>query len=89
MHNRILLENTTAICYINHIGGTHSQICNVTKVIWLWCKDKGIWLSAVHIPGHENYTADYKSRHFQDNEEWSLNLSAFLSLTREFFLTRD
>ena len=72
------------------MGGTHSQICNdVTKLIWSWCKDKGIWLSAAHIPGHENYIADYKSRHFQDNKEWSLNFSVFLSLTQLFLFSRD
>ena len=86
LHIRILLDNTTAISYINHMDGTHSQICNdVTNLIWSWCKDKGIWLSAAHIPGHENYIADYKSRHFQDNKELSLNFSAFLSLTRLFY----
>ena len=86
LHIRILLDNTTAISYINHMGGTHSQICNdVTSLIWSWCKDKGIWLSAAHIPGHENFIADYKSRHFQDNKEWSLNFSAFLSLTQLFY----
>ena len=69
------------------MGGTHSEICNdVTKLIWSWCQDKGIWLSAAHIPGHENCIADYKSRHFQDNKDWSLRFCAFLSLTQEFHL---
>ena len=86
LHIHILLDNTTAISYNNHMGGTHSQICNdVTNLIWSWCKDKGIWLSAAHTPGHENFIADYKSRHFQDNKEWSLNFSAFLSLTQLFY----
>ena len=86
LHIRILLDNTTAISNIKSLGGTHSQICNdVTKLIWSWCKDKGIWLSAAHIPGHEYYIADYKSRHFQDNKERALNLSDFSSLPRRFY----
>ena len=45
VHIRILCDNTTAMSYINHMGGTHSQICNdVTNLIWSWCKGKGIWL---------------------------------------------
>ena len=81
LHIHILLDNTTAVSYNNH-----SQICNdVTNLIWSWCKDKGIWLSAAHTPGHENFIADYKSRYFQDNKEWSLNFSAFLSLTQLFY----
>ena len=28
LHIRILLDNTIAISYFNHMGGTHSQICN-------------------------------------------------------------
>ena len=35
IHVRLLLDNTTAICYINNMGGSHSEICNnVTKEIW-------------------------------------------------------
>ena len=70
---RLLLDNTTAICYINNMGGSHSEICNnVTKQIWFWCIDRNIWLSAVHIPGKKNCFADFKSSNFQDNKEWSL-----------------
>ena len=32
IHVRFLLDNTTAICYINNMGGSHSEICsNVRK----------------------------------------------------------
>ena len=62
-----MIDNTTAICYINNMGGTHSPECNsVTKELWLWCIKRNIWLSAAHIPGIYNVIADHKSRHFKD-----------------------
>ena len=78
------------ISCIENLGGTHSQICiDVTKLIWSWCKDKGIWLSGAHIPGHKYYIADYNQCIFRITKSaWSLNLSAFLSLTRQFVIQR-
>ena len=67
------------------MGGTHSRPLNLlAKQIWGWAIDKGIWLSAAHIPGKENMLADYKSRNFQDNLEWTLNPLDFRQITDTF-----
>ena len=86
-HIQLMLDNTTAISYLKRMGGTHSPHINkVAKDIWLWARERGIWLSAAHVPGRENRIADYKSRHFKDNIEWTLNAEVFQSITGTYFL---
>ena len=52
------------------MGGLVSNSCNhLTKEIWTYCTDQKIWLSAVHIPGKDNNTADYMSRLLNENTE--------------------
>ena len=51
MHIRLMLDSTSAICYINKMGGgggggTHSKACNSVAIdIWNWAIERGIWLS--------------------------------------------
>ena len=67
------------------MGGTHSSLLTfLARCIWLWCKERDIWLSAFHIPGSENGTADFQSRNFNDNTEWTLNKRVFDSLCDHF-----
>ena len=43
--------------------GIVSDLCNhLSKTIWYYCINRKVWLSAVHIPGKDNETADYMSR---------------------------
>ena len=58
IHIMMEIDNTTAVSYINNMGGT-KKLCNdITREIWEWCFQKEIWLSARHLPGHQNTTAD-------------------------------
>ncbi|CAB4004433.1 Hypothetical predicted protein, partial [Paramuricea clavata] len=76
-----MCDNTTAVNVINHMGTSHSDICNnMAKQIWEWCIDKNIWLTVAHIPGKQNLVADYESRRHQRESEWMLN-KALLSDT--------
>ena len=78
VHVKLLIDNTTAIAYINHMGGTKSHNCNeLGKEIWEWCVERKIWLTAFHIPGVYNVVADKRSREFQDQTEWKLNGTVF------------
>lgn len=82
-HVKINIDNTTAIAYINHMGGTKSPECNkVAHEIWDWCIERNIWLSSVHIPGVENVEADHESRVFHDQTEWMLNGKVFSRITK-------
>lgn len=85
-HVKILTDNACAVAYITHMGGSKSRECNaVANRIWLWCKDRGIWLSVSHIAGKENVDADQSSRVFNDRTEWQLNPNIFEKLKGGLF----
>ncbi|KAK3098029.1 hypothetical protein FSP39_015477 [Pinctada imbricata] len=72
-HVKVLSDNTTAVSYINKMGGIKSVDCNSIAIqIWNWCEKQNIWLTCSHIPGIDNHVADEKSRKFNDNIEWTL-----------------
>ena len=82
-HVRIMIDNTTAVACINHMGTSHSDACNlITHTIWQWCIDNYVWLSAAYIPGKENTAADEESRKTNLDAEWKLN-SEFLRAALE------
>ena len=83
-HVQILSDNTTAIAYINHMGGKQYEMNQLAKEIWAWCIRKDTWISAAHIPGEENIQAEYASRHFNDRTEWTLNDRIFKEIMKEF-----
>ena len=49
----------------------------MATIIWEWCIQRNIWLSATHIPGSDNIQADKESRALRDSTEWSLSQEAF------------
>lgn len=78
VHIRCMIDNTTAIAYVNKMGGTKQKCNEITKQLWLWCIDRNIWLSASHIPGKENVIADKASREKSKPDlEWKLNPKIF------------
>ena len=73
-HIRLLIDNTTAIAVLNHMGTSHSDPCNrLGKEIWEWCITRNIWISAAHIPGSQNITADLESRKKHSSTEWMID----------------
>ena len=81
-HVQLLLDKTTAVAYVNHMGGKQPSLNDLT--LWSWCLAKIIWLSAAHIPGVNNVDADFESRHFYDRCEWSLDNRVFHNLSHIF-----
>ena len=72
-HILVKTDNTTAVAYVNHMGGSHSPSCNeAAREIWEWCQSQNNWLVATHIPGKHNVQADAESRVFTDGTEWKL-----------------
>ena len=68
------MDNTTAVAYINHLGGTRSQaLAHSACHLWLLCLHRGITLSAEHLPGTSNSTADRESRIYHSSAEWKLH----------------
>ena len=74
----IRMDNTTAVAYINHLGGTVSrQATEITKDLWMWCLGCNIMLRAQHLPGRENTIADMESWIMKDRSDWRLNPKIF------------
>ena len=60
----------------NRMGGTKSQTLSQTACdLWHWCLQRGITLSAVHLPGVLNSIADEESRTLHSSAEWMLDRS--------------
>ena len=84
-HIRLMLDNTTAVSYINHQGGTISVACNkVSRDMWEWAEQNHTWISAAHVPGTINTIADSESRQFDDDTEWSLTDTIFSIIVNKF-----
>ena len=72
-HVKVMVDNMTALSDVNHMGTSQ----NLAKEIWLWCAQRNIWLTAVHIPGVENVEADKQSRRSHSQLEWTLDRTIF------------
>jgi len=84
-HIQVFSDNTTAVAYVKHMGGSHSEQCNdEAREIWLWCIENNIWLTIAHIPGRLNIEADAESRIFSDQTEWKLCPRAFAKICEQF-----
>ena len=71
----IWMDNTSAISYINHMGGTRlSALAQIAVQFWTWALQKEIVHKARHIAGVENVTADRMSQMIvRDWSDWLLN----------------
>ncbi|XP_028416245.1 uncharacterized protein LOC114540170 [Dendronephthya gigantea] len=77
-HVRLLMDNASAVAYINKMGGTHSQaLANLAIDLWEWCFQNQLVVSAQHLPGYLNVRADQESRVIQDSSDWKLDPSVF------------
>ena len=84
-------DSKSAVAYINRIGGSCSRnLCFLALELWELCLSHNINILAVHIPGKNNSSADYLSRH-SSNHEYGLSQHAFnlLSASLSFSLNID
>jgi hypothetical protein len=82
-HVTVLCDNSSAVAYINNMGGCKSADCNeIAKSIWAWCIDNDVWISCTHLPGKSYVEADCLSRSFNDQLEWQLNEVVFESIVK-------
>ena len=73
LHILLLIDNITAIAYINHKGGTQSWTLTDQAIeLWEWCLVRKITVHAEHIPGQKNIEADAESRRALDQSDWML-----------------
>ena len=75
------MDNVSALTYVSRMGGTHSPtLMKVACAFWDWCLQRGITLSASHLPGVNNWIADQESREIQTLAEWKLHKEIFLKV---------
>ena len=61
-HVRLKMDNQTAICHINHMGGTRFlTLSDSACKLWEWCFQRGVILSAEHLPGSSIVIVDRES----------------------------
>ena len=74
----LLMDNVTAVAYINRMGGTHSLLLSqLAKDLWDWCLSHNVLIKAQYLPGVQNVHADRESRVFLDSSDWKLNTTIF------------
>ena len=92
LHLQFQCDNTSAVSYINNMGGmTSFEMDKLAGEIWQWCLDRNIYISATHLSGSENLTADFLSRNFlsrkfSDSTEWQLKPEIFDRICSHFFI---
>ena len=88
LHNCDILlriDNTTAISYINKMGGIQFPVLNdIAREIWEWCEERGIWIYASYIRSKDNIIADAESRKLEPETEYELAHYAFKSIIEKF-----
>ena len=81
----LLIDNQTAVAYINNLGGTVSaQATTLARELWMWCLERGILPTAQYLPGELNVRADTESRVMKDRSDWMLNPSIFRRIQNRF-----
>ena len=72
------INNTTAVAYINNMGGTASkELVILTRDLWMWCLERNTHITAVHLPGVLNTIANTESREMLDRTDRKLNAMIF------------
>lgn len=82
-HLQILSDNVVAVCYITCQGGSNPQLSQLATAIWALAVDLNVMLSARHLAGRDNVTADWLSR-VGGRYEWRLHPRCFRWLDRRF-----
>ena len=74
---KVFCDYSTAVTYINNLGGMVPSLHAVSKSIWEWCFAHHCVLETFHIPGSSNLQADSLSRQYNRNLEWKLHPTVF------------
>ena len=84
-HIQLHLDNTTAVAYINNMGGSKSLELNCLAIkMWDWSIQRDNWISAVHVAGKLNVRAAAQSRNISDKHEWTLHGSVFEDILSQY-----
>lgn len=77
------IDNTTAIAYINRMGGVqHTHLNELARKIWQWCEIKNIFVFASYIRSCDNIIADRESRRINIDTEWEISDEVFSKICK-------
>ena len=83
LHVHLRIDNSTAVAYINKIGGTRSgRLVDLTKKLFDYVLSRRITVTAEHLAGVENTEADHESRVYKDWSNWRFNPRLFHTLSQ-------
>lgn len=84
-HILMRVDNTTAISYVNRMGGIqYPHLNRITRLIWKWCEERNIVIFASYIRSAENIDADRESRNMNVDTEWEISADAFAKITSRY-----
>ncbi|KAJ8914276.1 hypothetical protein NQ315_011010 [Exocentrus adspersus] len=84
-HILLRIDNTTAISYINRMGGIKFPTLNtIARQIWDWCEQRKVFIFASYVNTKDNTLADAASRHTNVETEYSLNQKSFDQIKKAF-----
>lgn len=84
IHILLRIDNTTAIAYINRMGGVQNPRLNdVAFQIWQFCESANLFVFASYIRSAENTDADAESRKLDIETEYELAQDAFYNITSQ------
>lgn len=79
------IDNSTAISYINRMGGIrYPHLNSISRKIWQWCEERGLYVFASYISSRDNYIADAESRRIHADVEWELADDAYRFICKKF-----
>lgn len=79
------VDNTTAIAYVNRMGGIRFPHLNqISKRIWQFCEERNLFVFASYIASKDNSVADAESRRCHQDTEWMLSDDAFTQIKQRF-----
>lgn len=81
---KLYMDNTTSVSYINRYGGKIEALDIIARSIWFWCLERNITVTACHVSGKMNTTADTLSRSGNEDLEWSLSSDVLAAINRSF-----
>ena len=79
------IDNTTAISYMNRMGGIqYKHLNDIAREIWQWCEKRNIYIFASYINTKDNIEADAESRKLEPETEYELANYAFERIVQVF-----
>ena len=83
-HIHVYTDSSVAVSCISKMGSCKPKLNNVTREIWEFCMGRKNIITASHIPGVQNVSADKLSREHNIEIEWKLNPGVFENISKIF-----